>query len=179
MVKGEVVRQRSTPEGTPGRMTLENGFSCDTLELQWAQNKRGISCTAPGVDHGKVWYSPTLKRLVIRYADRNGRQDCLVHNGNWAGEGEGEITNVHGCTEVGRGYGDIQRPNGKKQWGIMRSAPTLAELIGSLACPVEEADTVLTVDGEQHGFHDVEMTYRWADGLAPDDVAAETTQEAS
>lgn len=169
MIIGNVTRQPSTLEGTPGRMELENGFECDTLELQWADNQRGVSCTlpAPGSDaefyDGKVWYSPTLKRLVIRYADKNGRQDCLVHNGNWAGEGQGEITQIHGCTEVGDGYGEIQRPDQVMQWGIKSSGPTLAKLIDSLRVQdLSEADTILQVDGEDQGFHDVHIAYGWA-----------------
>jgi hypothetical protein len=161
VIRGEVVRQQSRPDGTgtPGRMALENGFSCDTLELGWHNNERGRSCTAPGVDRGKVWYSPTLRRMVVRYEDRNGRRDCLIHNGNWAGdEAAGLKTQVHGCTEVGHGYGEVQRPDGVKQWGILVSGATLAGLIDSLKCSSAEADTV--IDGQ--GFHDVEMTYRWA-----------------
>lgn len=150
-------------------MQLENGFSADTLELPWHNNERGKSCTAPGVDKGKVWWSPSLKRLVIRYADRNGRKDCLVHNGNWAGDVDaGEITQIHGCTEVGNGYGNLERPDKKMQWGILHSGATLAGLIESLRCSVEEADTVLTINGQDQGFHDVEIIYVWADGASPE-----------
>jgi hypothetical protein len=168
MIRGEVPRQRSTETGTPGAMALENGFSCDTLELGWHDNERGRSCTKADTYRGKVWYSPTLKRLVIRYEDKNGRQDCLVHNGNWAGDADrGEITQVHGCTEVGHGYGPLQRPDGRMQWGILHSGATLAGLIDSLRCDPGEADTVLSINGQELGFHDVEITYRWAEGCAP------------
>lgn len=167
MIKGSVSRQASTPLGTPGALALANGFSCNTLELPWHDNARGISCTAPGVDRGRVWYSPTLKRLVVRYEDRNGRRDCLIHNGNFAadeadldGDGVPEVTQVHGCTEVGRGYGDVLRKDGKTQWGIKSSVATLAALISSLRCaPGETPDTV--IDGV--GYHDVEIEYSWAD----------------
>lgn len=171
IVKGTVARQRSTPLGTPGAMSLANGFSANTLELPWHDNERGVSCTAPGVDRGRVWFSPSLKRLVIRYEDRNGRKDCLVHNGNFAaeerdidGDGAPEVTQVHGCTEVGRGYGDILRKDGKSQWGIKSSGPTLAALIESLrAKPGEMAARY--VDGV--GYHDVEIEYSWAEGCEP------------
>lgn len=177
MIRGKVIRKKPTPLGTPGVLTLENGFSCDTLELAWHNNERGRSCTAAGVDRGKVWYSPTLKRLVIRFAPRNGRQDCLVHNGNWAadeedldGDGVPEVTQVHGCTEVGHGYGEVQRPDKRMQWGILHSGATLAGLIDSLRCPIDEADTVLEINGEKQGFHDVEFTYEWAEGCSPEDA---------
>lgn len=173
VIKGEVVRQASTPLGTPGRMTLENGFSCDTLELAWHNNERGRSCTAAGVERGRVWWSPMLKRLVIRYADRNGRHDCLCHNGNFAadeedldGDGVPEVTQIHGCTEVGRGYGDVKRKDGKMQWGITRSVAALEELITSLRD--ESVETGLAdKDGFVSGYHEVEIVYRWADGSAP------------
>lgn len=147
---------------------LENGFGCDTLELAWHDNERGRSCTMADTYAGKVWWSHDLKRLVIRLEDKHGRKDCLIHNGNWAGDVDaGEITQVHGCTEVGNGYGEIQRPDKKMQWGILHSGATLAGLIDSLRCPAEEADTLLEINGEQQGFHDVEITYRWAEGAAP------------
>lgn len=174
MIKGEVLRGRSKPTGTPGAMSLENGFASDTQELSWHDNERGRSCTAAGVDHGRVWWSPTLKRFVVRFEPRNGRKDCLIHNGNWAadeedldGDGVPEVTQVHGCTEVGRGFGEIQRPDGHKQWGIMHSGPTLDKLIDSLRCDPADADTILDVNGERHGFHDVQITFRWAPGCAP------------
>lgn len=175
MIKGKVIRRDPTPLGTPGRETLDNGFACDTLELPWHGNERGRSCTAAGVDVGKVWWSPMLKRLVIRFKDRNGRQDCLIHNGNWAADvedldadGVAEVTQVHGCTEVGDGYGEIERPDGKKQWGIKASKPTLAKLIDALRCPIAGADTILVIDGEEQGFHDVRITYEWAEGANPE-----------
>lgn len=174
MIPGKVLRQRSTPLGTPGRLTMDNGFVCDTQELAWHDNERGKSCTAPGVDKGKVWYSPTLKRLVIRFEDRNGRKDVLIHHGNFAadaqdldGDGQQEVSDVHGCTETGLGFGEVMRKDGKMQWGIKNSGATLKGLIDSLRCDPAEADTVVEVDGVQQGFHDVEITYEWAEGAAP------------
>lgn len=167
-IKGTVVRDESSVHGTQGAMELENGFKSDTMELQWLNNQRGVSCTAPGVDHGRVWFSPHLQRPVIRYADRNGRQDCLVHNGNFASEAEGEITQIHGCTEVGRGYAWFTRqtPSGpRQQWGIKNSVVTLEELIKSLEIP--GADHVTDQEGYISGYEDVEITYSWAPGKEP------------
>jgi hypothetical protein len=165
MIRGEVIRQSPRPDGTgtPGSLRLENGFQCDTLELVWHANERGRSCTAAGVDRGKVMYSPHLKRLVVHYEDRNGRQDCEIHNGNFAGdEALDEVTNVHGCTVVGHGYGDVVRSDGKRQWGVKVSGATLAGLIESLMSPDGETE----IDGQR--YHDVEITYRWADGCSPE-----------
>lgn len=172
IIRGIIDRQLSLPRGTPGKFTLENGFSCDTLELPWASNKRGISCTAPGTDHGRVWQSPSLKRkdgshiLVVRFEPRNGRYDCLIHNGNWAGEGQGMVTQVHGCTEVGRGFGDILRPDKVMQWGILHSLPTLDELLASLR-DLSAPEAVVDKDGYVSGYHGVEVEYMWQDGCEP------------
>lgn len=173
-ILGKVLRQKWRDEGTPGAMTLANAFgSADTLELKWDGNRRGTSCTKAGVYRGRVWRSKHLKnrdgtfRLVIRYADANGREDCLVHNANWAGEGAGEVTQLHGCTAVGRGYGEIERPDGAMQWGIENSGATLDRLIASLERPGEEH--VEDASGFVSGYDDVEITYQWADGAAPED----------
>lgn len=170
MIKGIVTRQRSTPLGTPGSLAMPL-FACDTLELAWHNNERGRSCTAPGTERGRVWWSPSMKRLVIRFENRNGRSDVLIHNGNFAadavdvdGDGVKEVAQIHGCTEVGSGYGDIQRRDGKMQWGIKFSGATLAALIESLRWAGEgQPDTV--IDGV--GYHDVEIEYRWAEGCEP------------
>ena len=154
-------------------LKLDNGFSCDTLELAWHNNERGKSCIKPGPGErpetylGRVWWSPMLKRPVIRFDDKNDRKDCLVHNGNFAadtkdldGDGIAEVTQVHGCTEVGHGYGDIQRRDGKMQWGIRVSGATLAGLIESLRDESEEAGHA-DVNGFLSGYHQVEITYSW------------------
>jgi hypothetical protein len=162
-VRGEVVRMMSTPLGTPGRLRMDNGFECDTLELPWHNNERGRSCTMADTYFGRVYVSPRLGRPVIRFQDKNGREDCEIHNGNFAadtvdldGDGTPEQTQVHGCTEVGHGYGMIQRKDGRLQWGLMNSTQALVALILSL-----------TDEFQKDGYHDVIITYKWADGCSP------------
>lgn len=136
----QIVRGQSAPTGTPGKLDTGMGFTCDTLELQWADNQRGISCIKPGPDEAPetyqaiIWYSPTLGREVVRLADKHGRFDCLIHNGNFASMVPGEITQIHGCTEVGRGYGQIKKPNNHEvtQFGILHSKETLGALIAHI-----------------------------------------------
>jgi hypothetical protein len=155
MVKGTVIRQPSTPFGTPGVLWLANGFECDTLELPWKDNERGKSCIMPGTYRGWAWFSPKLKRLTIRLEDKHGRRDCLIHNANFAaeerdidGDGESEITQIHGCTAVGRGFGEIRDKSGDLQWGILNSGATLQRLLESL-------------ENGNGWFHEVEITYMW------------------
>lgn len=166
MILGKIARSASTPLGTPGHLILDNGFQCDTLELPWKENKKGVSCTIADTYKGWVWMSPMLKRLVIRLEDKHGRHDCLIHNGNFAaeerdidGDGVAEITQIHGCTEVGKGYGEIMRKDGLKQWGILNSGKALDALIESLEDPEQPG-----------GFDRVEITYRWAEGCYPSQV---------
>jgi hypothetical protein len=140
-MNGIIRRQKSQPWGTPGKLTLATGWSCDTLELPWAGNQRGISCTKADSYHGWIWRSPTMGRDVIRLENKNGRFDCLIHNGNFAGDqivdldhnGKPDfLSNVHGCTLVGTGYGMVQRPDGKMQFGILKSKDTLTEFLAQL-----------------------------------------------
>ena len=174
MIRGTVTRGPSGPLGTRGRLELESGFSCDTLELPWRGNQRGVSCVLADTYRGRAWFSPTLRRVVVRFDDQNGREDVLIHNGNWAadardvdGDGRPEVTQVHGCTEVGRGYGDIRRPDGVTQWGILRSTATLEELMRALQ---DGSPTSMGAGGFMNGFHELEMLYRWADDAAPADA---------
>lgn len=152
-----ILRGASAPEGTPGKLVSSAGFTCDTQELQWANNKRGISCIMPDTYDACLWFSPMLKRMVVRLEDKHGRHDCLIHNGNWAGEGEGEITQIHGCTEVGHGFGDIKRPDGVMQHGILNSGNTLNMLI----------EHIISQVGQNGHFN---VTYAWDTGCEPEDM---------
>ena len=172
IIPGSVVRGLSAPLGTPGLMSLPSlRFSCDTLELQWQDNQRGVSCIHAATYRGWVWWSPWLKRPVIRLEDRFGRFDCLCHNGNFAaqekdidGDGVPEVTQIHGCTEVGRGYGEILRKDGRTQWGIKNSGATLTELIKALE---DGAEKSVGPGGRMIGYHEVLLAYRWGDGCEP------------
>lgn len=162
-VRGEVLRGKSSPLGTPGAMRLDNGFTCHTLEKPWHNNESGISCTIADTYRGKVELSPHFKRLVIRLEDKHGRKACEVHHGNFAadeqdldGDGLAEVTDVHGCTLVGHNFGMVQRKDGRQQYGIRNSVAALTALIKSLEDPLQPG-----------GYHDVVITYRWDEGCAP------------
>lgn len=165
-----VVRQRSREDGTgtPGNIYVrETGFKCDSLELIWADNRKGLSCIKADTYRAWTWTSPTLNKpghgKVLRLEDKHGRGDCLVHNGNWAGNTEIDanndgkadlITNIHGCTETGRGYGQVGKPRGGTQWGIMASTPTLNQFLADIGDATRD---------EPHL-----VTYGWAPGCAPE-----------
>lgn len=159
-MKVSVLRDKSTDDGTPGRLTIETGWGCDTLELPWADNERGRSCIVADTYSAKLDHSDHLggpNHQVYRLEDKHGRQNCLLHNATFAGEVKvGEETQLHGCTAVGHGYGKIPRTDGVNvlQFGILNSVATLQELI------------------KQTGGADLEITYSWAEGCAPEVEAA-------
>jgi len=107
-----------------------------------------------------MWWSPTLNRIVVRLEDKNGRKDCLIHNGNWAGIGDGRITQIHGCTEVGQGYGDIMRHDGIMQFGIKNSGQTLSALIDHLKSAFLMTKILPSFN----------VTYQWGEGCTPLDT---------
>ena len=148
-----IVRQKSTIHGTPGTLTTSAGFQCDTLELPWEDNKSGISCIMTDIYGATIWNSPTLDRDVVRLEDKHGRKDCLLHNANWGGEGVGDVTQIHGCTAIGSGYGDLQNSKGNMQFAILNSGKTLDKLIAHIKEFAE--DSPFTV------------AYYWAEGCAP------------
>ena len=154
----QIVRSKSrmTAEGTPGSLDSGMGFTCDTLELEWNNNAPDTSCIMPAPEdppetyNASIVMSPHLGREVIRLEDKNGRTGIEIHNGNFAGEAPGDISQVLGCTEVGKGYGQITRPvdGAVTQFGIMNSVVTLTALIEHIKANVP--DNAFTV------------TYSWA-----------------
>lgn len=155
----EVVRRLSTKFGTPGRAVLADasgtptGFEMDTLELGWHGNQKGISCIKAGIYRATRFYSPHFTRELWKLEDRDGRADCEFHNGNFAGdESAGLFTQIHGCTLVGNGYGDVDHLNDGKQYGIVNSRSTLDRFMAATG----EADELM-------------VEYKWAADCAPND----------
>lgn len=82
--------------------------------------------------------------------DKHGRQNCLIHCGNFAGDvSQGMETQVHGCTLVGSRYGSLVNDDGDAQLAILDSRVTLAKLIAFVGS----------------GEHTV--SYQWAQGCEP------------
>lgn len=147
-----VLRGKSADEGTPSKLTTLDGFVCDSQELPWRNNRTGVSCILADTYNAELWLSPHLG-WVVRLEDKHGRKSCLIHSGNFAGDTDkGKVTQVHGCTEVGRGFGEIALPKGGEQHGVLNSKKTLADLIAHIG----------------QGPHRV--TYRWDEGCEPDDL---------
>ena len=152
-----IVRQVSVDTGTPGTLKSSADFTCSTLELEWQNNRSGVSCIIADTYNASLWFSPTLKRMVVRLEDKHGRKDCLLHNANWAGLGEGEDTQVHGCTAIGMGYGKLQNPDGNMQFAVLNSGNTLDKLIAHIQANIAAGASF-------------PVTFSWDTNCAPADL---------
>lgn len=149
-----ITRKQSSPSGTPGELVATNSagetFSCNTLELPWQDNTPGVSCIIDDSYRATIWHSDHLDCDVLRLEDKHGRQNCLIHCGNFAGDvSQGMETQVHGCTLVGSRYGSLVNDEGGTQLAILESRVTLANLIAFV------------------GGWEVTVDYQWAEGCDP------------
>ncbi|MBF0095976.1 MAG: hypothetical protein HQM04_00180 [Magnetococcales bacterium] len=149
-----ITRFASTPAGTPGELLLRDKqqilFACKTLELPWHNNQSGISCIRQDSYAAWIWFSRRFKRNVLRLEDKHGRFNCLIHEGNFAGDvAMGFVSHVQGCTLVGNSFSPMDNGSGTPQLAIRNSTTTLEQLIALL-------------DLEKYVVH-----YQWAPGCAP------------
>ena len=80
---------------TLGKMFTEDGlWICETLELPWRDNLRGISCIPEGAYECKLAMSPSRGYKVYWLQDVPGRKDCQIHIGNFPKD-------IRGCILVG------------------------------------------------------------------------------
>jgi hypothetical protein len=125
-------------------------FTCKTLELPWLNNQSGISCIRQDTYAAWVWFSRRFERNVLRLEDKHGRFNCLIHNGNFAGDvAMGLVSHVQGCTLVGSGFSALDNGLGRSQLAIRNSSTTLDQLIALLA------------------FEKYVVHYQWAHGCSP------------
>lgn len=104
MRKVKIVRDASTPLGTPGVLTTGT-YSCYTLELNDHQNQVGISCIPEGTFQPAIVDSPKYGKVYRIPVE--GRTHILIHWGNFAAdEGRGK-SNTDGCILLGNAIGEI------------------------------------------------------------------------
>lgn len=89
--------------GTNGVLYLDGKKICETIELPWRQNKRGISCIPPGRYR-------LLRQHHVRHGEQLGlpdvldREAILIHAAHSAlDELRGCIAPVTRCTDPGKG----------------------------------------------------------------------------
>jgi len=118
-------------EYTRGKLTVDNGFTCDTLELPWRNNASQVSCIPVGT-------YKVIPRTSPKYGNHlhvtgvNGRDLILIHWGNYAGSVNPKTgtPDIKGCILVGYGYADL---DGDGLPEIVRSKDAFKALM--LACP--------------------------------------------
>ena len=76
----------------------------DSLELQWRNNERLVSCIPPGTYEMRYSYSPAFERHTWEIIDVPGRDAIRLHAGNYAG---GRVSDSKGCILPCMSYGDI------------------------------------------------------------------------
>jgi hypothetical protein len=121
------LKRESHDKYTKGRLTVDNGFACDTLELAWKFNFVGTSCIPVGTYQ-------VIPRKSQKYGNHLhvtnvvGRSAILIHWGNYAGSVNPRTgtTDIRGCILVGKGYADL---NADGLPEIVNSKVTFAELM--------------------------------------------------
>jgi len=112
-------RLKRGDQGTCGRI-FYGDFKCETLELPWRENKRGISCIPAGEYSVEIRKSPKYGGIYW-VKDVPERSFILIHWGNWAGdESKGYKSNVSGCILLGKQRGLLS-----KQWAVLNSRITV------------------------------------------------------
>lgn len=106
-MKATLTRQ-SHPKYTRGKLTVDNGFACDTLELPWLNNASQISCIPVGTYKVVPRTSPKYGQH-LHVTGVNGRDLILIHWGNYAGSKNPATghPDIKGCILVGYGYADL------------------------------------------------------------------------
>lgn len=86
----EIKRIAAHKESTIGVLLIDGFPLCATLEQNWEDNKRNVSCIPTGTYKASVWHSPT-RGDTIRLHDVPDRDSILVHVGNFPRDTKGCI----------------------------------------------------------------------------------------
>ena len=117
------IRRTYKEKQTEGRLYVYNerngvGYSCDTLELPWLDNKKRISCIPEGEYDVIKHVSPKFGECFW-ILDVPERSEILVHKGNYNRD-------TLGCVLVGKSLIDI---DGDGNRDTTNSSATMKELL--------------------------------------------------
>jgi hypothetical protein len=162
-----LTRTLTGDQGTLGKLTFGPGrFECDTLELPWRGNKRGISCMPggrflfkfrPDGKHGPC-YEEWDDLATTKKEDVPERDNCQFHSANLAGDKEkGYVSELEGC--IALGYGTIifhaYKGNSiKDQIGLTRSRDAMQAFLKEMAGDVLQVDIVWAMGISPEPFTD-------------------------
>jgi hypothetical protein len=97
-------RTLTSDQGTEGILATD-GFFCNTLELPWRNNAKGLSCIPSGEYIVKIRQSPRYGQIYW-VTNVPNRSWILIHSGNYAGDKtKGFKTHVAGCILLGKKHG--------------------------------------------------------------------------
>lgn len=83
------------------------GTELVTLELNWRDNKRQVSCIPAGVYHCEHKASPKYG-LCYHVNDVPNRSNILIHSANFAGlASKGQRADLQGCIAIGLRKGEL------------------------------------------------------------------------
>lgn len=103
-MKVTIIRNDSGDMGTFGVLIMP-GFTCQTGELPWRDNKPNISRIPAGTYRAKIFDSPTFGR-VYKLEGTEPRTFILIHAGNYCGdESKDYRSDVEGCILLGEKRG--------------------------------------------------------------------------
>ena len=102
----KLIRDSQNDIRTLGAMFDGDERLCETLELPWRDNYRGISCIPEGSYLCKIGHSPSRGYPVYWLQDVPGRSDVQIHVGNFPKD-------IRGCILVGEQRGVDQIAHSK------------------------------------------------------------------
>lgn len=119
----KIIRFKKGFKSTLGELYIDNKFFCFTLEREWLDNEKYISCIPAGKYSCKPYSSPKIKG-VIKYKNVTeitnipNRDKILVHAGNY-------YLDTLGCILVGDSYKEKVKARGEDTVAVYNSKTTL------------------------------------------------------
>lgn len=107
----KLTRLKTSINGIFGEIQLPSGKVLSTLELQWKNNQRQISCIPAANYQCDIVNSPKFGR-VYQVKDVPNRSHILIHAGNWTKD-------TSGCILVGMSNNDTQLFESKKALSLL------------------------------------------------------------
>lgn len=140
--------QRSTDDGTFGKLVLDDGTTFFTGENIWADNKPGVSCIppAPGSTHTYTckWFNSPKHGWCYLITNVDGRSMCEIHSANFMGDpSKGKVDQLLGCIALGLAWGQLETfpGSGVYQLAILRSKDAITAFDANL----KQEDLALTI----------------------------------
>lgn len=113
--------------GMVGRVRVDHGFSCFSIELPRRDNRPEISCLPAGA-YEVVWsLSPRFRKWTYEVLEPfPHRAGFRIHSGNFAGDASrGWLTHSLGCPIFGKYPGWLAPPGRRPQRAVLVSRPTM------------------------------------------------------